>query len=122
MPRSTNAEFDIFRRSASRCFRDTKMFGYISIVQLYAAHVALWCIFMVLILMFFEKNYSILLSSRKKKETYFISNFFLRYIQESLVQAAYWHDPLKEDEYRKKNVFLVDINNEKIINAVRKSS
>lgn len=43
---------------------------------------------------------------------------YLWYIQESLVQAAYWHDPLKEDEYRKKNVFLVDINNEKIINAV----
>lgn len=54
----------------------------------------------------------------EKKETYFISNFFLRYIQESLVQAAYWHDPIEEDEYREKNVFLADINNEKTINTV----
>lgn len=52
---------------------------------------------------------------------YSTSNFFLRYIQESLVQAAYWHDPLQEDEYRKKNVFLADINNENTINTVREN-
>jgi len=44
--------------------------------------------------------------------------FFFRYIQESLVQASYWHDPLKEDEYQKKNIFLADINNENNINVV----
>lgn len=73
---------------------------------------------MVLILTFFSKKIIKFCLALEKKETYFISNFFLRYIQESLVQAAYWHDPLKEDEYREKNVFLVDINNEKTINAV----
>ncbi|EFN65935.1 Palmitoyl-protein thioesterase 1 [Camponotus floridanus] len=46
---------------------------------------------------------------------------YFEYIQESLVQAAYWHDPLQEDEYRNKNVFLADINNEKIINPVREN-
>lgn len=56
---------------------------------------------------------------RRKETHFFYSIFFLRYIQESLVQAAYWHDPLKEDEYRKKNIFLADINNENTINAVR---
>ncbi|EFN65934.1 Palmitoyl-protein thioesterase 1 [Camponotus floridanus] len=47
---------------------------------------------------------------------------YFEYIQESLVQAAYWHDPLQEDEYRNKNVFLADINNEKIINPVYKEN
>ncbi|KAL6430982.1 hypothetical protein ACFW04_007031 [Cataglyphis niger] len=43
---------------------------------------------------------------------------YLWYIQDSLVQATYWHDPIKEDEYREKNIFLADINNEKTINTV----
>ncbi|CAL1683959.1 unnamed protein product [Lasius platythorax] len=47
---------------------------------------------------------------------------YLWYIQESLVQAAYWHDPLKEDEYRKKNIFLADINNENTISAEYKDN
>ncbi|XP_037936348.1 palmitoyl-protein thioesterase 1-like [Teleopsis dalmanni] len=32
--------------------------------------------------------------------------------QKELVQATYWHDPLREDEYRSRSTFLVDINNE----------
>ncbi|XP_072761876.1 palmitoyl-protein thioesterase 1 [Anoplolepis gracilipes] len=47
---------------------------------------------------------------------------YLPYIQETLIQAAYWHDPLKEDEYEKKNIFLADINNEKFINTVYKDN
>lgn len=31
----------------------------------------------------------------------------------SLVQAEYWHDPLNEEEYREKSVFLAEINQEK---------
>ena len=38
-----------------------------------------------------------------------VSNFFS---YNSLVQAEYWHDPLNVDEYRKKSVFLADINQE----------
>ncbi|XP_055337096.1 palmitoyl-protein thioesterase 1-like [Paramacrobiotus metropolitanus] len=34
------------------------------------------------------------------------------YVQQRLVQAQYWHDTLKEDVYRKKSLFLADINNE----------
>ena len=36
------------------------------------------------------------------------------WIQKKLVQAEYWHDPLHEDEYVKKSVFLADINNERV--------
>lgn len=32
----------------------------------------------------------------------------------SLVQAEYWHDPTKEEEYKEKSVFLADINQEKV--------
>lgn len=32
----------------------------------------------------------------------------------SLVQAEYWHDPLKEEEYRKNSIFLADINQERV--------
>lgn len=35
-----------------------------------------------------------------------------RNVQEHLVQAEYWHDPMKEREYSEKNIFLSDINNE----------
>lgn len=37
-------------------------------------------------------------------------------IQDFLVQAEYWHDPLNEEEYKKKCVFLPDINQENTIN------
>ena len=31
-----------------------------------------------------------------------------------LVQAEYWHDPLNEDKYREKCIFLPDINQENV--------
>ncbi|KHJ95456.1 palmitoyl protein thioesterase, partial [Oesophagostomum dentatum] len=34
----------------------------------------------------------------------------------SVVQAQYWHDPLHEEEYKRKSIFLADINNERDIN------
>jgi palmitoyl-protein thioesterase len=37
-------------------------------------------------------------------------------MQDYLVQATYWHDPLNEDEYRNYSSFLADINNEREIN------
>lgn len=37
-------------------------------------------------------------------------------VQEHLVQAEYWHDPIHESEYASKNIFLADINNELTIN------
>lgn len=47
---------------------------------------------------------------------------YLHFVQESLVQASYWHDPLKRDEYRKKNIFLADINNENYTNKEYKDN
>ena len=44
------------------------------------------------------------------------------WIQASLVQAQYWHDPLAEQEYREKSIFLADINNEKLLNETYKSN
>ncbi|XP_004614275.1 palmitoyl-protein thioesterase 1 [Sorex araneus] len=37
-------------------------------------------------------------------------------IQERLVQAEYWHDPIKEDMYRNHSIFLADINQEREVN------
>lgn len=39
-----------------------------------------------------------------------------RWMQNFLVQATYWHDPLNEDKYVEHSSFLADINNEKSIN------
>jgi len=39
------------------------------------------------------------------------------WIQDSFVQAEYWHDPTKETDYIKGSYFLADINNERIINT-----
>lgn len=36
----------------------------------------------------------------------------------SLVQAEYWHDPIHEDDYKEKNIFLPDLNNENVVNKV----
>ncbi|XP_053628449.2 palmitoyl-protein thioesterase 1 isoform X2 [Cherax quadricarinatus] len=41
---------------------------------------------------------------------------YLHWIQTSLVQAQFWHDPLHDDEYRNKSIFLADINNERVLN------
>lgn len=41
-------------------------------------------------------------------------------VQDNVVQAQYWHDPTRELEYREKNIFLSDINNELTINETYK--
>lgn len=43
-------------------------------------------------------------------------------IQDHLVQAQYWHDPIHEEEYREKNIFLADINNENGVNQTYKNN
>ena len=40
---------------------------------------------------------------------------YWEWIQDSLVQAEYWHDPLNEKEYIDKCIFLPDINNYRAI-------
>ncbi|XP_034939099.1 palmitoyl-protein thioesterase 1 [Chelonus insularis] len=47
---------------------------------------------------------------------------YLNYIQNKFVQAEYWHDPLQEDKYKKKSVFLAEINNELVINEEYKKN
>ncbi|KAG8451642.1 hypothetical protein GDO86_003728 [Hymenochirus boettgeri] len=47
---------------------------------------------------------------------------YTRYVQEHLVQAEYWHDPLNEDEYRNSSIFLADINQEKQLNNSYKNN
>eukprot|EP01134_Creolimax_fragrantissima_P007733 CFRG7733T1 len=37
---------------------------------------------------------------------------YIPFIQNTLVQAEYWHDPLQEDVYKKSCVFMPEINNE----------
>jgi len=44
------------------------------------------------------------------------------FVQNSLVQAEYWHDPLDEATYRAKSIFLADINNEKVQNDTYKQN
>ena len=38
---------------------------------------------------------------------------YVSWVQDHLVQAQYWHDPLDETTYAAKSVFLADINNER---------
>nr|AIN34691.1 fatty alcohol acetyltransferase [Agrotis segetum] len=38
------------------------------------------------------------------------------WVQHALVQATYWHDPLDEETYIHKTIFLPDINNEVFVN------
>lgn len=116
MPQSANAEFDIFRRSASRCFWYTKMLRHISTVQLYASHASRRCILMVLVSFEVIEHHLMKTFSLLVYVLHF--NLFLRYIQNSFIQASYWHDPLQETEYQRKNLFLADINNENINNTV----
>ncbi|NXP41622.1 PPT1 thioesterase, partial [Leiothrix lutea] len=47
---------------------------------------------------------------------------YTKAVQEHLVQAEYWHDPLKEEEYRKNSIFLADINQERGINETYKKN
>ncbi|XP_069478495.1 palmitoyl-protein thioesterase 1 [Ambystoma mexicanum] len=45
---------------------------------------------------------------------------YTKMVQEHLVQAEYWHDPLNEEEYRNNSIFLADINQERGINETYK--
>ncbi|XP_043280933.1 palmitoyl-protein thioesterase 1 [Venturia canescens] len=47
---------------------------------------------------------------------------YTKFVQNRLVQASYWHDPLKEDLYKKNSVFLADINNELVVNETYKEN
>uniref|UniRef100_A0A5F5PGB1 palmitoyl-CoA hydrolase n=1 Tax=Equus caballus TaxID=9796 RepID=A0A5F5PGB1_HORSE len=47
---------------------------------------------------------------------------YAKAIQERLVQAEYWHDPIKEDVYRNHSVFLADINQERGVNESYKKN
>ncbi|XP_045112679.1 palmitoyl-protein thioesterase 1-like isoform X2 [Portunus trituberculatus] len=47
---------------------------------------------------------------------------YVSWIQDSLVQAQYWHDPLHEEDYRNYSIFLADINNEKVVNEEYRSN
>ncbi|XP_026480291.1 palmitoyl-protein thioesterase 1-like [Ctenocephalides felis] len=42
---------------------------------------------------------------------------YIRWVQKSLTQATYWHDPLNEDKYKNSSIFLADINNERDYNV-----
>ncbi|XP_030073820.1 palmitoyl-protein thioesterase 1 isoform X1 [Microcaecilia unicolor] len=41
---------------------------------------------------------------------------YTKAVQEHLVQAQYWHDPLNEEQYRNSSIFLADINQERYLN------
>ena len=45
---------------------------------------------------------------------------YVGFVQESLVMAQYWHDPLNEAKYRAKSLFLADINQERSVNETYK--
>ena len=47
---------------------------------------------------------------------------YISWIQNNIVQAEYWHDPLKEEEYITKSVFLADINQERVKNSTYKTN
>ncbi|XP_064624573.1 palmitoyl-protein thioesterase 1-like [Lineus longissimus] len=44
------------------------------------------------------------------------------YVQDFLVQAEYWHDPLNEAMYKNYSVFLAEINNENVKNSSYKTN
>lgn len=47
---------------------------------------------------------------------------YSKFNQNHFVQAEYWHDPLKEDEYKERSIFLADINNERALNETYKEN
>lgn len=47
---------------------------------------------------------------------------YTSFVQHNLVQAQYWHDPLNEELYRNKSIFLADINQENIKNPKYKEN
>ena len=44
-----------------------------------------------------------------------VFSILITFLYHSLVQAEYWQDPFNEAEYRKKSVFLADINQENVL-------
>ncbi|XP_076624517.1 palmitoyl-protein thioesterase 1 [Colletes latitarsis] len=47
---------------------------------------------------------------------------YLKFVQEKLIQATYWHDPYQEKEYKENSIFMADINNELHINQTYKDN
>ncbi|XP_033314470.1 palmitoyl-protein thioesterase 1 [Bombus bifarius] len=47
---------------------------------------------------------------------------YLQTVQGKFIQATYWHDPYQEEEYKKKSMFMADINNERYINETYKEN
>lgn len=47
---------------------------------------------------------------------------YIPWIQNHLVQAEYWHDPLSEAEYKEKSIFLAEINQENVMNKTYKDN
>ncbi|KRY42733.1 Palmitoyl-protein thioesterase 1, partial [Trichinella spiralis] len=41
---------------------------------------------------------------------------YVQFVQKNVIQAQYWHNPLDENTYRDKSIFLAEINNEKVLN------
>ncbi|XP_047993769.1 palmitoyl-protein thioesterase 1-like [Leguminivora glycinivorella] len=42
--------------------------------------------------------------------------------QHAILPATYWHDPLRNEDYKKRSTFLSDINNEEVINELYRSN
>uniref|UniRef100_A0A915PND1 Palmitoyl-protein thioesterase 1 n=1 Tax=Setaria digitata TaxID=48799 RepID=A0A915PND1_9BILA len=47
---------------------------------------------------------------------------YVGFVQNTIVQAQYWHDPLDEAAYRQNSIFLADINNERNLNETYKAN
>ncbi|CAJ0581973.1 unnamed protein product, partial [Mesorhabditis spiculigera] len=47
---------------------------------------------------------------------------YTAFVQNHVVQAQYWHDPLNNEEYKSRNIFLSDLNNEKVVNPEYKAN
>lgn len=47
---------------------------------------------------------------------------YISFVQNHIVQAEYWHDPLHEEEYKAKSVFLADINQERNFNKAYRTN
>uniref|UniRef100_A0A8C5MI30 Palmitoyl-protein thioesterase 1 n=1 Tax=Leptobrachium leishanense TaxID=445787 RepID=A0A8C5MI30_9ANUR len=50
------------------------------------------------------------------------SGVYTKVVQDRLVQAEYWHDPLNEEDFRNNSIFLADINQERSVNKSYKSN
>ncbi|VDM98138.1 unnamed protein product [Onchocerca ochengi] len=47
---------------------------------------------------------------------------YVGFVQNTVIQAQYWHDPLDEATYRESSIFLADINNERNLNQTYKEN